>query len=301
MSMMPGPETPPKVSFEFFPPKTKAMEQTLWDSIERLAPLNPDFVSVTYGAGGSTRSRTHNTVRRIVTETDLQPAAHLTTVNATREEVDGVIRDYWQAGIRHIVALRGDPPEGIGEKYTPHEGGYVNAADLAKGIRKIGDFEISVGCYPEKHPESASFDADIDLLKEKIDNGATRAITQFFFDPDIYFRYLDRVRSAGIGIPIVPGVMPVTNFKGLKKMAAGCGASIPDWMHDRFEGLEEDPQTRKLLAATVAAEFCLNLCEQGVCHFHFYTLNRAELAYAICHLLGVRPVEGAPEAPALSA
>ncbi len=280
-------------SFEFFPPKTEEMESTLWASVEKLACLAPDFVSVTYGAGGSTRERTHRTVKRIVQESDLHPAAHLTCVNATREEVDAVIRDYWDAGVRHIVALRGDPPEGIGARYEPHAGGYANAADLAAGIRAIAPFEISVGCYPEKHPESASFDADIDLLKRKIDNGATRAITQFFFDPDIYARYVDRVRAAGITIPIVPGIMPVTSFKALTRMAAGCGASIPSAIADQFDGLDDDPATRKLVAATVAVDLCVQLRERGVETFHFYTLNRAELTFAICHMLGIRPTERA--------
>lgn len=215
------------VSFEFFPPKTEAMEETLWDSISRLEPLAPDFVSVTYGAGGSTRDRTHRTVRRIVSETGIRPAAHLTCVSATREEVDAVIRDYWSAGVRHIVALRGDPPEGIGEAYVPHPGGYANAAELARGIRNIGEFEISVGCYPEKHPESPDIDHDFDLLKAKIDGGATRAITQFFFEPDVYFRFRERAERAGISIPIVPGIMLQPNFRGLKRIANLCGASLP--------------------------------------------------------------------------
>jgi methylenetetrahydrofolate reductase (NADPH) len=283
----------PSISFEFFPPKDEAMEARLWDSISRLEPLDPGYVSVTYGAGGSTRDRTHRTVRRIVQETGLSPAAHLTCVNATRAEVDAVIADYKTAGIRHIVALRGDPPEGIGERYEPHPGGYANAAELAEGISRIGGFEISVGCYPEKHPESASYDHDIDLLKRKIDNGATRAITQFFFEPDVYFRYLDRVRAAGIGIPIVPGVMLQANFRGLKRMAGMCGSVIPAWMDELYEGLDDDPRTRELITANVAAELCHRLSEGGADHFHFYTLNRAELALSTCRLLGVKPQEAA--------
>lgn len=277
------------VSFEFFPPKNADMEARLWDSIERLEPLNPHFVSVTYGAGGSTRDRTHRTVRRIVQETGMSPAAHLTTVSATREEIDSVIRDYWDAGVRHIVALRGDPPEGIGEKYVPTEGGYVNAADLAAGIKRIGDFEISVGCYPEKHPESPDYDFDIDLLKKKIDNGATRAITQFFFEADTYFRYLEKVRAAGIDIPIVPGVMLQPNFKGLKRMAGMCGSHVPGWMEELYEGLEDDAKTRELVTAHVAAELVGKLADGGVDQFHLYTLNRADLALSTCALLGVKP------------
>lgn len=278
-----------EVSFEFFPPKTEKMEQTLWASIEKLAPLNPRFVSVTYGAGGSTRERTHSTVKRIVDETSLKPAAHLTCVEATREDIDGVIRDYWDAGIRHIVALRGDPPSGIGEKYVPFEGGYANAAELAAGITKIAPFEISVGCYPEKHPESASFDADIDLLKAKIDGGATRAISQFFVETDNFLRFVDRARSAGIDIPIVPGIMPVGNVAGYLRMSAATGTSVPDWFKERFDGLDDDPETRQLVALSVAAEQVQKLADQGIQQFHLYTLNRAETAFALCHILGVRP------------
>ena len=286
-----SPDHGPAISFEFFPPKDEAMETRLWDSVSRLAPLNPLYVSVTYGAGGSTRDRTHRTVRRIVEETSLKPAAHLTCVNASRGEVDEVIRDYWTAGVRHIVALRGDPPSGVGERYEPFPGGYANAAELAAGIRAVGDFEVSVGCYPEKHPESASFDHDIDLLKAKIDNGATRAITQFFFDADVYFRYLDRVRKAGIDIPIVPGIMMQSNFAGLVRMAGLCGATIPARLFDLFDGLESDSGTRELLTANVVADLCHDLSDHGVDQFHFYTLNRAELALATCRLLGVRPVQ----------
>ncbi len=278
-----------KVSFEFFPPKTDKMQETLWASIEKLAPLKPEFVSVTYGAGGSTRQRTHDTVARIARETDLPVAAHLTCVAAAREEVDGVLRDYWDAGVRHIVALRGDPPGGPGEPYSPHPGGYANAAELAAGAKGIADFEITVGCYPEKHPDSPTLSADIDLLKEKIDAGATRAITQFFYDNTVYLRYIEAVRKAGVTIPIVPGIMPVTNFKGLRKMADVCGATLPGRLVKLFQNLDEDPATRRLIAATVAAEQCLDLAENGVDHFHFYTLNRDEMAFALCHMLGVRP------------
>ncbi len=281
--------TEPVISFEFFPPKSEAMEETLWSSIRKLEPLGPDFVSVTYGAGGSTRDRTHRTVRRIVQETGIAPAAHLTCVSATREEVDDVIRDYWSCGVRHIVALRGDPPEGLGEAYRPHPGGYANAAELAAGIKAIGDFEISVGCYPEKHPESASLDYDLDLLKAKIDAGATRAITQFFFEPEIFLAFRDRARAAGIRIPIVPGIMLQPNFNGLKRIAGLCGASLPRWLHETYDGLDDDVETRRLVTAHVAAKLCDSLRDGGVDTFHFYTLNRAELAYSTCRLLGVKP------------
>ncbi len=277
------------VSFEFFPPKTPAMQEKLWTSVEKLAPLQPDFVSVTYGAGGSTRQRTHETVERIVRESGLQVAAHLTCVAATRAEVDEVLKSYWAAGVKHIVALRGDPPGGAGDPYAAHPGGYANAAELAAGAKKIAPFEISVGCYPEKHPDSPSFAADIDMLKQKIDAGATRAITQFFYDNTVYLRYLEQVRKAGVEIPIVPGIMPITNFTGLRKMADVCGATVPGRLVKLFQNLDDDPATRQLIAATVAAEQCLDLAEHGVKHFHFYTLNRDELAYALCHMLGVRP------------
>jgi len=280
-----------RVSFEFFPPKTEEMERTLWDSIERLAPLSPDFVSVTYGAGGSTRERTHATVKRMLEETALTPAAHLTCVDATREDVDSVIANYRDVGVRHIVALRGDPKAGIGTRYTPHPGGYENAADLVAGIRRIGDFEVSVSAYPEKHPDSRDVDADLDMLQAKVDAGATRAITQFFFDNDLYFRYLDRVRARGINIPVVPGILPVQNFKQAKNFAQAAGASIPDWLAARFDGLDDDVATRKLVAAAVAAEQVIDLVDRGVTDFHFYTMNRADLVYAICHLLGLRPAE----------
>jgi methylenetetrahydrofolate reductase (NADPH) len=278
-----------RVSFEFFPPKTAEMELALWEAVTRLAPLEPNFVSVTYGAGGSTRERTHATVKRILGETMLTPAAHLTCVAATCAEIDAVIGAYAQAGVRHIVALRGDPLAGAGEKYAPHPGGYRNAADLVAGIKRLADLEVSVSAYPEKHPDSPSVAADIDMLKAKVDAGATRAITQFFFENDLYFRYLDRVRAAGIDIPIVPGILPVQNFKTTKTFAARCGASVPAWLADRFDGLDDDAATRKLIAAAVAAEQVLDLVDHGVTDFHFYTMNRADLVYAICHLLGLRP------------
>jgi methylenetetrahydrofolate reductase (NADPH) len=278
------------VSFEFFPPKTEKMEQTLWASIERLKPLEPSFVSVTYGAGGSTRERTHATLSRILAETNLRPAAHLTCVEATKDEVDGVVSDYHKAGIRHIVALRGDPVGGVGTAYQPCSGGYANAAELTAAIAKRGDFEISVAAYPEKHPESPSVDADIDMLKRKVEAGASRAITQFFFENDVFERYVERVRAAGIDIPIVPGIVPVHSFKAVSGFAARCGASVPDWLAVRFEGLDDDPTTRQLVAAAVAAEQVLDLVERGVTDFHFYTMNRADLVYATCHLLGMRPV-----------
>ena len=278
-----------RVSFEFFPPKTEEMEKNLWEAVGRLAPLSPNFVSVTYGAGGSTRERTHSTVRRILKETSLTPAAHLTCVAATRSEIDEVIHAYRDAGVRHIVALRGDPTGGVGEKYAPHPGGYENAADLVSGIKRIADIEVSVSAYPEKHPDSPSVDADIDMLKAKVDAGATRAITQFFFENDLYFRYLDKVRARGIDVPVVPGILPVQNFKQTKSFAARCGASVPAWLAERFDGLDEDVATRKLIAAAVAAEQVLDLVDRGVTDFHFYTMNRADLVYAICHLLGLRP------------
>jgi methylenetetrahydrofolate reductase (NADPH) len=265
------------------------MEKTLWESITRLAPLQPNFVSVTYGAGGSTRERTHATVKRILGETPLTPAAHLTCVAATCGEVDDVIRSYRDAGVRHIVALRGDPAGGLAEKYVPHPGGYANAAALVAGIKRIADMEVSVSAYPEKHPDSPTVAADIDMLKAKVDAGATRAMTQFFFDNDHYFRYLDRVRARGISIPIVPGILPVQNFKQTRNFAARCGASVPDWLAERFDGLDDDAATRKLIAAAVAAEQVLDLVDQGVTDFHFYTMNRADLVYAVCHLLGLRP------------
>ncbi len=278
------------VSFEFFPPKTAEMEATLWESITRLAPLRPNFVSVTYGAGGSTRERTHATVKRILGETALTPAAHLTCVAATKDEIDEVIRGYHGAGVRHIVALRGDPVGGVGDKYAPHPGGYKNGADLVAGIKRIApEIDVSVSAYPEKHPDSPTVADDIDMLKAKVDAGATRAMTQFFFENDQYLRYLDRVRAAGINVPIVPGILPVQNFKQTKNFAARTGASVPDWLAERFDGLDDDAATRKLIAAAVAAEQVLDLVDRGVTDFHFYTMNRADLVYAVCHLLGLRP------------
>jgi methylenetetrahydrofolate reductase (NADPH) len=289
-----GDERRIRVSFEFFPPATEEMEKTLWESIERLAPLSPSFVSVTYGAGGSTRHRTHATVKRILSETALIPAAHLTCVAATREEVDAVIRNYHDIGVRHIVALRGDPLGGVGARYAPHPGGYLNGADLVAGIKRIGDFEVSVSAYPEKHPDSPTIETDLDMLKAKVDAGATRAMTQFFFENDLYFRYLDRVRRREINIPIVPGILPVQNFKQAKNFAERAGASVPRWLAERFEGLENDLATRKLIAAAVAAEQVLDLVDRGVTEFHFYTMNRADLVYAVCHLLGLRPAPAQP-------
>jgi methylenetetrahydrofolate reductase (NADPH) len=292
---------PFQVSFEFFPPKTEEMERTLWNSITRLAPLAPRFVSVTYGAGGSTRERTHNTVRRILSETTLVPAAHLTCVAATRGEIDAVADAYWDAGVRHVVALRGDIPGGQAP-YHPTPGGYAYASELVEGLRRRRDFELSVAAYPEVHPEARSADDDLDNLKRKIDAGATRAITQFFFDNWTYLRFVDRARKAGITVPIVPGIMPVTNFTQMVKFAKNTVASIPRTFARMFEGLDDDPETRKLVAATVAAEQCQQLAQAGVTEFHFYTLNRADLTFALCHILGLRPrggqtAEGRGQAP----
>ena len=286
-----------RVSFEFFPPKTEKMATTLWACVERLATLEPAYVSVTYGAGGSTRERTHDTVVRIRRETDLEPAAHLTCVGASRAEIDAVAQRYWDAGIRHIVALRGDPPDGT-DHYAPRPDGYAFASDLVAGLKRIADFDISVACYPETHPEAASAIDDLEYLKRKIDAGATQAISQFFFDVDVFFRFLDRVRAAGITVPIIPGILPVTNFAQVVRFAGVCGAAVPAWMADLFEGLDQDPDTRRLIAASVAAEQCRALHAGGVKQFHFYTLNRADLTYAICHVLGVRPwcrVDGSDE------
>lgn len=279
-----------RVSFEFFPPKTDEAEDRLWQAVRRLEPLNPAFVSVTYGAGGSTRERTHRTVARILAETTLKPAAHLTCVEASRDEVDEVIREYRAAGVSHIVALRGDPPggNGIGGVYTPRPDGYANATELTAAISRVGGFDVSVGVYPEKHPESPSIDHDIDVLKAKVDAGATRAISQFFFDLDAFLRFRDRAAAAGVAIPLIPGIMPVTNFGGLARMAGACGASVPDWLAAHFDGLDQDPDTRRLIAASVAAETCARLQEEGFSDFHFYTLNRADLVYAICRVLGLR-------------
>jgi methylenetetrahydrofolate reductase (NADPH) len=277
------------VSFEFFPPATQRMEQTLWDAIRRLEPMRPRFVSVTYGAGGSTRERTHNTVARLAGSTHLIPAAHLTCVGATREEVDAVARGYNAAGVRHVVALRGDPPAGVDAKYTPHPGGYANAAELVSGLKRIGNFEISVAGYPEKHPDSPSVEADLDNLKAKVDAGATRVITQFFFDNAHYLRFLEAARARGIWVPIVPGIVPIHDYKRVAGFAGRCGATMPAWLARRFDGLGNDQETTHLVAAAVAAEQVMDLVDEGIRQFHFYTLNRADLVYAICHLLGLRP------------
>ena len=276
------------VSFEFFPPKTEKMADTLWQSVRTLEPLGPRFLSVTYGAGGSTRERTHAAVRRIVGETGIPAAAHLTCVEATREEVDQVAREYWEEGVRHIVALRGDAPEAA-SGYRPHPGGYENAADLIAGLKKIADFEISVAAYPEVHPDSPDRQADLDNLKRKFDAGATRAITQFFFEPECFFEFRDKAAAAGIEGEIVPGIMPVMSFAAVQRMSGLCGTAIPDWMEGLFDGLDERPEARQLVSATIAAEMCRRLYAGGVRQFHFYTLNRAELSYAICHMLGLRP------------
>lgn len=275
------------ISFEFFPPKTEKMEATLWEAIEALGPLGPRFVSVTYGAGGTTRERTHATVARIARETAIPAAAHLTCVEATRDEIDAIAHDYWAAGVRHIVALRGDPPR-AGEKYRTHPGGYENAADLVAGLRRLHPFEISVSAYPECHPDSASKAADLDNLKRKIDAGANRAITQFFFEPETFLRFRDEAAAAGIDAEIVPGIMPVSNYAAIQRMAAMCGTDVPAWLGRLFDGLDDHPAARQLVAATLASELCRKLYAGGVRQFHFYTLNRAELSYAICHLLGVR-------------
>ncbi|HZT50827.1 MAG TPA: methylenetetrahydrofolate reductase [NAD(P)H] [Stellaceae bacterium] len=281
----------PLVSFEFFPPKTAEMEEKLWQTIERLAPLAPRFVSVTYGAGGTTRERTHATVCRIRRETRLEPAAHLTCVGAARGEVDAIARRYWDAGIRHLVALRGDPPPG--QAYGAHPGGYGYAADLVAGLMRIAPFEVSVAAYPESHPEARSAAADLDNLRRKVDAGARRAITQLFFDAEIYLRFRDKVSAAGIGVPLVPGILPVTNFAQVEKFTAACGASLPSWMKRLFAGLDGDPDTRRLVAASIAAEQCRRLQAEGVDEFHFYTLNRADLIVAICHMIGVRAAAAA--------
>lgn len=287
-----GPHAPrrPRISFEFFPPKTAEMEKSLWETINRLAPLSPNFVSVTYGAGGSTRERTHSTIARIIRETDLLPAAHLTCVGAARGEIDEIVDRYHDVGVRHIVALRGDPATGIGTPYVAHADGYQTSPELVAGIKKRhGDIEISVSAYPEKHPEARDFDADIDTLKAKVDAGATRAITQVFFDNDFYLRFLDRVRARGITIPIVPGIMPMHNFKQARNFVTRAGTTVPDWLAEKFDGLDDDVETRKLVAATVAAGQVQKLAKHGIDTFHFYTMNRADLVFAISHLLGIRP------------
>ena len=277
-----------EVSFEFFPPKNEAMEQQLWSAVRTLEPLGPRFVSVTYGAGGSTRERTHATVARIQRETSLAAAAHLTCVEATRDEIDRIAQEYWAAGVRHIVALRGDPPT-KGASYAAHPGGYANAAELVAGLKRLHPFEVSVSAYPECHPDSSDAAADLDNLRRKLDAGANRAITQFFFEPETFFRYRDELAAAGVEAEIVPGIMPVMNFASVQRMSAMCGTAVPAWMARLFEGLDQHPDARQLVAATVTAELCRKLYAGGVRQFHFYTLNRAELAYAICHLLGARP------------
>jgi methylenetetrahydrofolate reductase (NADPH) len=276
-----------QMSFEFFPPKSEAMADTLWSSIQTLAPLGPRFVSVTYGAGGSTRERTHATVERILKETALTPAAHLTCVGATRSEIDSIAQGYWDLGVRHIVALRGDPPE-AGTKYRPHDDGYRDAIELVAGLKRVAPFDISVAAYPEIHPDSSTRAFDLENLRRKVDAGADRAITQFFFSPDCFFRFRDEAAAAGIDAEIVPGILPVSNVATTRRFAQLCGASIPDWLDQMFEGLDDLPSARQLIAATIAAELCGQLYAGGVRHFHFYTLNRAELSYAICHLLGAR-------------
>lgn len=278
----------PRVSFEFFPPKTPALQESLWHCVDRLAPLAPAFVSVTYGAGGSTRERTHDTVVRLVKQWRLPTAAHLTCVGASRAEVDAVARHYWAAGVRHIVALRGDPPE-MGTAFAPHPDGYANAAELVAGLRRIADFEISVAAYPEKHPDSADEAADLDNLKRKLDAGADRAVTQFFFEAEMFLRFRDKAAAAGIDAPIVPGILPVTNFGQVARFAKTCGATVPGWLAAQFDGLDEDAETRALIAAAIAVDQCQKLAAAGVEQFHFYTLNRAQLAYAISHALGLRP------------
>jgi len=277
------------VSFEFFPPKTERMEEQLWQAITQLAPMSPSFVSVTYGAGGSTRERTHATVARIIRETDLAPAAHLTCVGASKAEIAEIADQYWETGVRHIVALRGDPPPADGGRFVPHPQGFASAAELVAGLRAMHPFDISVAAYPEVHPEALSAEADLDNLKRKLDAGASRAITQFFYESDAYFRFLDKALAAGITAPILPGIMPVTSFAAIRRMSGN--TTIPEWMERMFDGLDERPGARELVAATIAAEFCRRLYDGGVRDFHFYTLNRAEQAYAICQLLGLRPKE----------
>jgi methylenetetrahydrofolate reductase (NADPH) len=282
----------PRVSFEFFPPRSEALEVQLWEAIRKLEPLSPSFVSVTYGAGGSTRDRTHRTVARIVKETTMRPAAHLTCVGASRAEVDDVLRQYWAEGVRHIMALRGDPPGGAGAAFAAHPEGYANAAELVGGAKRIADFEVSVAVHPEKHPDSASWDWEVENFKRKLDAGAVRGVSQFFFDADIFLRFRDRLADAGVSAPVVPGIMPVTNFKGLLKMAEGCKASVPRWLATLFDGLDDDPETRRLVAAATTAELCARLSAEGVEDFHFYTLNRADLTLAICRIVGVRVNKG---------
>ncbi len=278
----------PKVSFEFFPPHSEKMEAMMWQSIDRLAALEPSFVSVTYGADGSTRERTHNAVERIISDTDLTAAPHLTCVGASRGEIDDIAREYWDMGVRHLVALRGDAPKDV-DHYEPHPDGYAYASDLVEGLRKVADFDISVAAYPEVHPEAPSAEFDLENLKRKLDAGASRAITQFFFETDVFLDFRDRCSAAGIDAPIVPGILPITRFPQLEKFAATCGASVPDWLREWFAGLDDDAQTCQMIAASVAINQVRRLQTEGITEFHFYTLNRSELAYAICHALGVRP------------
>jgi len=289
---MPSSDNNVEVSFEFFPPNSKEMEATLWKAVQRLKVLGPRFVSVTYGADGSTRERTHADVKRIVTETDLTAAPHLTCIGASRGEIDEIARRYWDMGIRHLVALRGDPAQGV-DGYTPHPGGYAYASDLVAGLRNVAEFDISVAAYPEVHPEAASPLFDLENLKRKIDAGASRAITQFFFDTDVYLRFRDLATTAGVEAMIVPGILPITRFPQLQRFAEQCGATVPDWLHDRFAGLEDDAETRQMIAASIAIEQVHRLQAEGVNEFHFYTLNRSELTYAICHALGVRSNQAA--------
>lgn len=284
-----------RVSYEFFPPKNAKMEETLWDAIGKLEVMNPDFVSVTYGAGGTTRERTNNTVRRMAAETALKPAAHLTCVGADRAVIDEIAREYWESGVRHIVALRGDPPAGVDTAYSAHPGGYAYSADLVAGLKDIADFEVSVSAYPERHPESGSWDTEIDNLKRKVDAGASRAITQFFFEADTFLRFQDRVADAGINIPIVPGLMLQPNFNGLKRMSDMCGVNVPNWYADLFDGLDKEEDTRRLLTGSLALELTASLFDQGVQHFHLYTLNRAELAISVSRMLGLHSQKRAEE------
>ncbi len=293
--------SPVNVSFEFFPPKSEEMEKNLWEAIARLEPLRPNFVSVTYGAGGTTRERTHATVERIVRETSLKPAAHLTCVGAARAEIDAIVKSYHAAGVRHVVALRGDPPGGPDARYQPAADGYQTTADLVAGVKAIGDFEVSVAAYPEKHPQSPNLLHDIELLKRKVDAGADRAITQFFFDNSVYLRFLDVVAAAGINIPIVPGVVPMQNFKQTAGFAKRAGASVPAWLAERFAGLDDDPATRRLVAAAVCAEQVVDLIDHGVKDIHFITMNRADLVFAICHLIGLRAQAPSPTHPIAAA
>lgn len=289
------------VSFEFFPPATPKLADRLWRSVEKLAPLDPSFVSVTYGAGGSTRERTHQTISKMTSETDLSVAAHLTCVGSSRDEIEEVIREYHGAGVRHFVALRGDAPEGVGHEFVARDDGYQNGAELVAALKAYSDFEITVSAYPEKHPESSDFATDIEMLRRKVDNGATRAITQFFFDNDVYEAYVERVRKAGIFIPIVPGIAPVFNFNSIAKFGSKCGTHIPQWLAERFEGLDDDPHTTELVAAATTAEQVMDLFERGVEDFHFYTMNRSDLVYAICHQLGLRPKRNGHPKPSIAA